>query len=534
MNAMSPPTLSLRPYQRAAIDGLYSWMEDNGGNPLVVIPTAGGKSLVISTLIKEAIEGYEDTRILVLTHVKELILQNYQELKGFWPDAPAGIYSAGLGARDLRSQIIFAGIQSIHSKAYNLQRIDLVLVDEAHLIPRSSNTTYRRFLTQLAEINPYIKVVGFTATPFRLDSGRLHRGDDAMFSDIAYEANILDLIKQGYLTRPVSKSAAAQIDTSGVATRAGEFAAGELEAAAIHPEVVDAVADEIVQAGQGRRGWIVFGCGVKHCGMLRDALRARGIAAEGIFGDTPAFERDQIIRDFKAQKIRALCSMNVLTTGFNARHVDLVAIARPTKSTGLYIQIVGRGTRLFPGKEDCLVLDFGGNIERHGPVDRPKIKPDKKKGSLRFGMPEKICLACEAPNDIRARECADCGAEFPIAVQTISTQAATIGLLSEDQAKPQWVDVAQVSYRKHSKPGKPTSLRVTYSCGLVQHSEWVCFEHQGYARNKAITWWQKRAPDVAVPDNVDEALSLQHVLRQPRQIAVRPAGKFTEIVGSVL
>nr|WP_168550286.1 DEAD/DEAH box helicase [Roseomonas mucosa] len=525
---------SLRPYQRAAIDALYQWFGENSGNPLVVIPTAGGKSLVISTFIKEAVESYPDTRILVLTHVRELISQNYQELIGFWPDAPAGVYSAGLGARDLRSQIIFAGIQSIHRHAYALQRVDLVLVDEAHLIPRSSNTLYRKFLGQLAEINPYIKIVGFTATPFRLDSGMLHKGEDAMFSDIAYEVNILDLIREGYLTRPVSKSAVSQIDTSHVGTRGGEFIAGQLEAAATHPEVVAAVADEIVAAGQDRRGWIVFGCGVKHCEMLRDAIRSRGISCESIFGDTPAFERDRIIADFKAQKIRALSSMNVLTTGFNARHVDLVALARPTKSTGLYIQIVGRGTRLFPGKEDCLVLDFGGNIERHGPLDRPKAKKEKKAGGVREGMPVKVCPHCEAKNDIRARECADCGAAFPEVIQAISTSATTLGLLSVDQARPKWVPVSNVSYRSHQKPGKPTSLRVTYTCGLVQHSEWVCLEHTGYARERAVQWWRKRAPDVPVPNTVAEALAQSHALKWPRQIAVRPEGKFTAIVGSIL
>lgn len=526
-------TLTLRPYQRESLDALYSWFSENSGNPLVVIPTAGGKSLVISTFIKEAIDGYPETRILILTHVRELILQNYQELIGFWPEAPAGVYSAGLQARDLHSQIIFAGIQSIHSKAYQLQHVDLVLVDEAHLIPRSSNTLYRKFLEQLYQINPYLKIVGFTATPFRLDSGLLHRGDDAMFSDIAYEANILDLIKAGFLTRPVSKSAAAQIDTSQVQTRGGEFVAGQLEAAAIHPEVVEAVASEIVEAGKTRKGWIVFGCGVKHCTMLRDALRERGVSCESIFGDTPAFERDRIIRDFKAQKIRALSSMNVLTTGFNAKHVDLIALARPTKSTGLYIQIVGRGTRLFPGKSDCLVLDFGGNIERHGPLDAPRSKKDKRKGAPKEGRPLKVCPVCEEKNDIRARECFACGAEFPSIVQVISTQATTLGLLSEDQLRPQWIDVSNVTYRPHQKPGKPTSMRVTYQCGMVQHSEWVCFEHQGYARDKAVAWWRKRAPDVAVPSTVQDAVLLSVHLTRPRQIAVRPNGKFTEIVGSV-
>ena len=372
-------SLELRPYQREAIDTLYDWFRENSGNPLVVIPTAGGKSLIIAQFIREAM-AYPDTRILVITHVKELIAQNYAELIGIWPDAPAGIYSAGLGKRDIGSRIIFGGIQSIHRHAYTLQKVDLVLVDEAHLIPRNADTMYGKFLSQLREINPYVKVVGFTATPYRLDSGRLDRGADAVFQEIAYEANIRDLIDAGYLCPPVSVGALAQIDTTGIKTRAGDFIANALEASAVDPDTVASLADEMVRHGQDRRGWLFFGCGIDHCTLMRDALRERGIVCESIFGETPSAERASIIGRFKRQEIRCLSSMGVLTTGFNARHVDLIGVGRPTQSTGLWVQMVGRGTRLFPGKENCLILDFGGNIARHGPVDRPHPKREPAAG----------------------------------------------------------------------------------------------------------------------------------------------------------
>lgn len=523
--------LELRPYQRAAVDAISTYFSENQGNPLVVIPTAGGKSLVIAEFIREAIEQWPDTRILILTHVRELIAQNFQELISYWPSAPAGIYSAGLGKRDIRAQVLFAGIQSIHSKAYNLQKVDLVLVDEAHLIPRSSNTTYRKFLDDLRQINPYIKIVGFTATPFRLDSGRLHIGDDAIFSDVAYEANVKDLIDDGYLCPPVTIPAKAQIDTSNIGTRAGEFIAGQLEAAADDPETVRAVVDEICQHGQGRKGWIVFGCGVGHCTDLRNAIRARGYSAEAIFGDTPNGERDAIIANFKRQNTRCLVSMGVLTTGFNAKHVDLIAVARPTKSTGLWIQIVGRGTRLYPGKENCLVLDFGGNIARHGPIDAPLIK-DKKKGSAEpEDMPQKVCPQCETKNHISARQCVGCGFEFPDVVHKISTVASQLDILS-GVVRTEWLDVSEVFYHRHKKDGKPPSVCVTYSCGLAQHREWLCPEHTGFPKAKFVQWWNKRLPGaIDVPATVDHVLSVKHMIPKPTQIAVRPAGKFSEIVG---
>jgi len=517
-----------RPYQREAIDAIYDYFHSSAGNPLVVVPTAGGKSGIIGTFIEEALRDYPDTRILVLQHVRELIVQNYQELLGFWPDAPAGIYSAGLNKRQLHTKIIFGGIQSLHSKAYQLQRIDLVLVDEAHLIPRNTNTMYGKFLAQLREINPYIKICGFTATPFRLDSGKLHEGDDAIFSDIAYDVNIRDLIEQGYLCPPTTQSATMQIDTSNVGTRAGEFIAGQLEAAATDPMAISGVVDDLIAHSAGRRGCLIFGTGVKHCTMLAEAMRERGKTCATIFGETPTYERDRIINAFKRQEIWSLCSKGVLTTGFNARHVDLIGLALATKSAGLYVQIVGRGTRLFPGKADCLVRDYGGNVARHGPVDALRVKEPGIGGGE---MPMKLCENCSAENPIAARTCYKCGEPFPEFSSDISVNASPLAILTSDIV-PEWVEVDDVIYQRHSKPGKPDSLCVTYRCGMLHHREWVCLQHGGNARQKAVHWWQKRAPSIAVPNTVDEALAMVSGLHKPTKLLVRPVGKYTEIVGA--
>lgn len=523
-------TLELRPYQREAVDAIYEYFEQASGNPLVVIPTAGGKALIMSTFIRQAMTDYPDQRILVVTHVRELIAQNYAELKGIWPQAPAGIYSAGLKRREIQAQILFAGIQSIHDKAYDLQKVDLILVDEAHLIPRSSDTMYGRFISDLRQINPYLKVIGFTATPFRLDSGRLTEGKNAVFDDIAYEAGIVRLIEEGYLARPVSVSSSVQINTAGIGTRNGEFITGQLEAAALDPDTVERVADAIAAEMDTRRGCIVFAVGRDHGHALTDALRQRGIVVDQVYGDTPLEQRDRIIEDFKAQKLRAVVSVGVLTTGFNARHVDLIAVVRPTQSTGLWIQMVGRGTRLFAGKEDCKVLDFGGNIARHGPIDRPNVKPPPGDGEA----PTKECPACGAVNYTAARVCTNCGEEFPpVEVQRkVTTTASTLAILSGSKPPPdEWVSVDAVRYRKHSKTGKPPSLHVMYDSGLFVHAEWVCFQHQGYARQKAVRWWLDRAPGIAVPDTVDEALRDITKIRKPTEIKVRTEGKYTRVVG---
>jgi DNA repair protein RadD len=521
--------IELRPYQSAAIEAIYGYFGDKAGNPLIVLPTASGKSVCIAAFMRRAIADWADTRILIVTHVKELIAQNHAEMIRLWPEAPAGIYSAGLNKRDLHAQILFAGIQSVHKCAYDIQRCDLALIDEAHLIPRTSNTMYRRFLGDLGTINPHLKVIGFTATPYRLDSGLLHEGEGALFTDIAYEAGVAEMIAQGYLCEVVPKRTATQLDTTQVGSRGGEFIPGQLEAAVDIAEVTASAVDEIVHHGADRGSWLVFCAGVRHAEHVRDAIQGRGFACEAILGETASAERDRVIAAFKRGEIRCLTNANVLTTGFNAPGVDLIAMLRPTKSVGLYVQMIGRGTRLSPGKENCLVLDFAGNVERHGPIDRidgRKRKKDDEDGTA----PVKACPDCQTIVHASTRLCPGCGYEFPPPQPDLSCTASTSAILSS-QIKPEWVTVSDVSYHRHEKPGSPASLRVEYACGLASHREWVCFEHTGYARQKAVQWWQKRLPGQPVPRTVAEALNFSSHLPVPARISVRPQGRYTEITG---
>ncbi|HQS18438.1 DEAD/DEAH box helicase [Reyranella sp.] len=516
--------LSLRPYQQAAVSAIYQYFAEKDGHPLVVIPTAGGKSIVLASFIQGVLQQWPDQRILVVTHVRELIAQNHAEMMGLWPEAPAGIYSAGLGRRDIGARVLFAGIQSIHRRAYDVQQCDLLLIDEAHLIPRASDTMYRRFLDTLVRINPKLKVIGFTATPYRLDSGLLHEGEGRMFTDIAYEVSIRDLIDHGYLCPLISKATDLTLDVGGVGSRGGEFIPGQLQAAVDREAITRAATDEILAYGEGRRSWLAFCSGVEHATHVAEALRERGVACATIFGDTPGNERDRIIAAFKRGEIRALASMGVLTTGFNAPAVDLIAMLRPTKSAGLYVQMAGRGTRLAPGKDNCLVLDFAGNVARHGPIDAVKAKkPAEGEGP----SPTKICPDCDSILAAAVRQCPDCGHQFPPPEVKVAATASTLAILSAVRAE--WMEVSEVSCRLHEKPGKPPSMRVDYSCGLVRHSEWICFEHAGYARQKAVDWWRRRS-SAPVPSTVAEALRSTDSLVVPTAIFVRPSGRFTEVV----
>ncbi len=522
--------LKLRPYQQSAIAAIYSYFEDKNGNPLVVIPTAGGKSLVMASFIDGVLKAWPDQRILIVTHVRELIAQNHAEMLGLWPEAPTGIYSAGLGRRDVEARILFAGIQSIHRRPAEIGHCDLILIDEAHLIPGKENTMYRRFLDKMQRMNPKVKVIGLTATPYRLDSGMLHEGDNALFSDIAYEVSVRDLIEDGYLSPLVSKQPDTKLDVTGVGSRGGEFIASDLQKAVDKDVITSAAVEEIIAYGKDRKSWLAFCSGVSHATHVAEEFRRRGISCATIFGDTPKDERDRIIADFKAGKIRALASMGVLTTGFNAPAVDLIAMLRPTKSAGLYVQMAGRGTRLAPGKQDCLVLDFAGNVKRHGPIDL--VKP-KRPGSGDGEAPVKVCPDCDSIVAAAALECPDCGFIFPARQVKVAPTASTLAVLSSAKSRrPEWLQVNDVTYHRHDKQGGRPSLKVTYQCGLARHTEWICLEHTGYPRSKAEMWWRERAPGIPVPRSVDAALALTNRLRRPSHISVRPSGNYTEITNA--
>lgn len=522
--------LQLRPYQKQAVDSVFEWFEGSGhnSNPLIVLPTGTGKSLVLSEICRRSIAEYGEMKIVVITHVMELIKQNHDEMMRQWPEADAGIYSAGIGKRQHTPAVVFCGIQSVHSKAHLFQKVDFVIVDEAHLIPRKTETMYQRFLGSLRVANPHIKIIGLTATPYRMDTGTLHTGDGALFDGICYEYSVLDAIRQGFLSNLVTKNTRVGLNTSGVHTRGGEFIQSELQSAVDIDETNRLAVDEIIEWGADRRSWLVFGSGVEHCRHLQDHLLRRGIICETIFGDTPKGERAQIIDEFKRGEVQALCSMGVLTTGFNAPNVDLIAMLRPTQSPGLYVQIVGRGMRMAEGKKDCLILDFARNIQRHGPVDVAQTHrgPHVDRVGEGEGAIVKTCPECRSVMHLSARQCLDCGYEFPQKIKIVAT-ASVLPVLST-AAPTFWVDVDEVSYTVHNKIGKPTSMKVTYYCGLLKYSEWICFNHEGYAKQKAIAWWRKRS-FYPPPKSVAEAIERHSELIEPRTIQIKRNGKFDEI-----
>ncbi|MCE9530368.1 MAG: DEAD/DEAH box helicase, partial [Planctomycetes bacterium] len=357
--------MELRPYQRAASEAVYAHLRVRDDNPCVVIPTAGGKTPVIASICKDAVSLWQG-RVLILAHVKELLEQAADKLRAICSEVKFGIYSAGLQRRETARDVIIAGIQSVYKRACDLDAFDLVVIDECHLIPPDGDGMYRQFLAEAKVVNPNLRVIGFTATPFRLKTGSICT-PEGFLNHICFEVGIRELIRDGYLCPLITKAGILKPDTDRLHIRGGEYVAGEAEEMMDQDNLVEAACTEIVVHTNNRNAVLIFASGVMHGEHLVETLKSKHeIDCGFVTGETPSGERDALLARFKAGSLKYLCNVNVLTTGFDAPNIDCVALVRPTLSPGLYYQMVGRGFRLHPSKANCLVLDFGGNVMRHG------------------------------------------------------------------------------------------------------------------------------------------------------------------------
>jgi len=533
--------LELRPYQHEAVEAVYRHLREREDNPCVVIPTGGGKTPVMATVCRDAV-GRWGGRVLILAHVKELLEQAREKIRMVAPEMwmQTGIYSAGLKSRDTEHPIIIAGIQSVYRRACDLDAFDLVIIDEAHMIPPDGDGMYRTFLVEARTVNPHLRVIGLTATPFRMKSGMICESENVL-NHVCYEIGVKELILQGFLCPLISKGSRETIDTSGLHVRAGEFVAGEAEDLMDTDVRVESACGEIVERTEERRSVLIFATGVRHGQHLAEVLRRKSGEDVGmVFGETAGGERDQVLAGFKAGALKYLVNVNVLTMGFDAPNIDCIVMVRPTLSPGLYYQMVGRGFRPHEGKENCLVLDFGGNVLRHGPVDAIRIGTAGHRGN--GDAPAKECPECRSLIAAGYAVCPDCGYEFPPRERrNHEATASTEGILSGEVTTAEY-PVRGVRYSVHHKRGAPDdapkTLRVDYQIGFHHcQSEWVCFEHTGWAHHKAVSWWRRRS-NAPVPESAAEAEALANdgALCETRAITVRSVvgEEYPRIIGYAL
>lgn len=364
------PTPQLRPYQREAVQRVIQHFRGSDDPAVVVLPTGSGKSLVIAELARLA-RG----RVLVLAHVRELVEQNHAKYLAY--GLQADIFSAGLKRRESGRQVVFGSVQSVvrHLDAVSDTEarygpFTLLVIDECHRVSLEQDSSYRKVIEHLRSRNPRLKVLGLTATPYRLGQGFIYyrhyhgmvRGEEgAFFRDCVFEQPLRLMVRQGFLCEPVKVDAAvAHYDFSSlVPGGSGLFREEEVNRIVSGNRATPGIIADVIEHARQRQGVMIFAASVPHAQEIMGYLPTEGSAL--VTGNTDGEERTRLIEAFKARHIKFLVNVSVLTTGFDAPHVDLIAILRPTESVGLYQQIVGRGLRLSPGKSDCLVLDYAGN-----------------------------------------------------------------------------------------------------------------------------------------------------------------------------
>ena len=502
---------NLRDYQLAAVKAANEASE----HTLIVLPTGAGKSHVIGGICATN----TNSNVLIISHVKEILEQNAEKLMEYVPTQRVGIYSSGLGQRR-RSKYCVAGIQSIYKKAAFFKKYDIILIDEAHMIPPDGEGRYVSFLK---EVDPK-KVIGLTATPFRLKSG--HLIDGPLFKSVAYTADVRKLIEQGYLCNLTSKATETSLDVQNVKVVAGDYNKRDLSLKLDQNSITNRIVEELVDKHTNRKSWLVFAIDIAHAEHVAAALQAKGIVAATVHSQM-LDDRSPYLQAFKRGEIQALVSIETLTTGFDAPNVDLIALLRPTQSPVLHIQMIGRGLRPAPNKENCLVLDFAGNIARLGPIDDVEIIKDKIKGQ--GDAPTKRCPECDELLACAVRTCPDCGFEFPAPKTKLELQASREEILGS-RKKVHEYEVMATTYHMHLKRGTNTPMmRVTYRCGLKFFHDYICFEHVNYPRLRAERWWQHRST-APIPNTVEEALLSSRTLRKPTHIFVTKQNGYDTVI----
>ncbi|MHC0520357.1 DEAD/DEAH box helicase [Vibrio harveyi] len=571
---------TLRPYQADSVKAVIHYFRKHTTPAVIVLPTGAGKSLVIAELARLA-KG----RVLVLAHVKELVEQNHAKYEGY--GLKGSIFSAGLGRKETDQQVVFASVQSVVRNLDSFKnQFSLLVIDECHRVPDEKTSSYQKVITHLRELNPGIKVLGLTATPYRLGMGWIYqyhtRGqvrteESRFFRDCIFELPIRYLLDENFLTparmmdAPVLSYDFSQLKPANT----GRYKEAEMDmvidkAKRATPQIVE----QIIQYAKERKGVMVFAATVRH------AQEIHGLLPEGetaiVIGDTPTPERDAIIQSFKNREIKYLVNVSVLTTGFDAPHVDLIAILRPTESVSLYQQIVGRGLRLSEGKSECLVLDYAGNSYDLYQPEVGDPKPDSTSEIITIP-----CPACGFNNNFwgkldsngfllehygrrcqgyfeddetgerehcgyrfRAKYCGECGADNDIAARICHECDAT--LVDPDKKLKEALNLKDALIFEctemdlsvfKSSDGK-SQLKVTYS-GETYQGEGNALVHEFWSLNtkkqKQIFKDQFVRPHLADKHRPFEEASPtrvvanQHRFRLPQFVIARKSGRFWKL-----
>ena len=400
--------MKLRPYQFKAHDAAIDWIKKCTSPCVLELPTGSGKSLIVAEIANTLHKVSGGKHILCLVPSKELLEQNAEKYRDTGNEC--SLFSASVGETCLKHPVVFGTPVSVKNKIHRFgAKFCAVVLDEAHRI----TPTVKSIIESLVQHNPNLRVIGLSATPYRLGDGYIYRMDEhgnahgeerakkPYFNARVFTVYARDLIQQGYLTQPIIGAInSGHYDTLDMQLNSmGNFAKADVDKA-YHGQgrLTSAIVGDIVSQAVDRQGIMIFAATVQHAHEVLESLPS-GLSCI-VTGKTPKKEREEILRKFKARKLKYLVNVSVLTTGFDAPHVDLIAILRATESVSLLQQIIGRGLRIDDNKDDCLILDYAENIDRHcpdGDIFNPEIE-----ASIDYVAGEAIkaqCPECKAHNE---------------------------------------------------------------------------------------------------------------------------------------
>lgn len=487
--------MQLRPYQSessaAFIDALRA-----GVNPVIALPTGSGKSACIADICNRL--SSKGGRVVVLAHVQELLAQNAAEYERFTGQTNYGIYSAGLNQYDYEKAITFAGVQSVYKKPQLFQGTDLIIVDEAHTVPPDGEgLMYTSFLSAL----PEARRGGFTATPWRLDNGVIY-GEGRAFDVLAYQKSPIELVDEGYLAPLRGIETADQLNLKGVSKTGGDFSQSAVEKRMGDDNWLETAVAHSITLLKGRKHLVIFTPTIATAKKAAALYASHRVPCEVVSSEDE--NRSGALIAWKAGEIRAIANVDILTTGFNFPALDAIVCLRPTESSALWVQMLGRGMRRAEGKSDCLVLDYVGNLSRLGGVSTMETwHKQNEKGELRAASKQKASQ--KAPASAKR-----------IALTNLDPMLEAPGGLM--------VSVVGVSYacRPGKRPGKSLMLAV-YDCvtedgiGLAV-TQFVCVEYDGGARYHAQQWFKRRGSSAPISARV--AMVDAYSLKTPKKLKV--------------
>lgn len=519
-----------RQYQEDAENVLLEDVLNNKEvHPVVAIPTGGGKTKILSSFIYKYLEERPSHHILVLSHTETIIKQDYEAIQEFFPEIYIGLYSSGLGSKTIH-KITVAGIQSIYRVPLKFAHFDIVIVDECHTVPVRGNGMYRKFFAAV----PHVIRIGLSGSPFRTGHGYVYKGKNALFNKLSVDLCSRDefnkLVNDGYLTKLFSKPPDLQMDTSNVKMSAGDYNLKDLSEKFDRDSITKEAVKELIKFGKNYKSWLVFAIDIKHADNINEQLQEAGIPSVALHSNSDN-DRHDIKEKFIKGEHRAIVSVGMITTGFDAPNIDLIALLRPTTSPILHVQMIGRGSRVCEGKDHCLVLDFAGNIPRLGPINDVQVPEKGKKKNGKGGPIVKTCPECGCLHHPLTKICDVCGHEFKFQTK-LKHKFGGEEVVAESSTLKKWMPVSAVKYSIHKKFKKPNTLRVEYFCGLYRISEYVCYDHTGYAKYKADYWVRTRWRLGALPSDVKELYEYSDSLAQPYEIYVDLHSKYPVILNA--